>query len=81
MTRYAATYAFYREGMPAACERLRDYVEQASSGVLDEPATVKGMATLLVRGLQCGALDEIDVTYRSGVDIRELESLHRRQVR
>ena len=81
VTRYAATYAFYREGMPAACERLRDYVEQASSGVLDEPATVKGMATLLVRGLQCGALDEIDVTYRSGVDIRELESLHRRQVR
>jgi citrate lyase beta subunit len=81
VTRYAATYAFYREGMPAACERLRSYVDRVSSGVLDEPATVKGMAALLVRGLQCGALDDIEVTDRSGVDIRELESLHRQQIR
>jgi citrate lyase beta subunit len=81
VTRYAATYAFYREGMPAACERLRAYVERADSAVLDEPATAKGMAALLVRGLQCGALDDAEVTDRSGVDVSELESLYRRQVR
>jgi citrate lyase beta subunit len=81
VTRYAATYAFYREGMPEACERLRAYVERASSGVLDEPATVQGMAALLVRGLQCGALDDAEVTDRSGVDVSELRTLYRRQVR
>jgi citrate lyase beta subunit len=81
VTRYAATYAFYREGMPSACERLRAYLDRVSSGVLDEPATVQGMAALLVRGLQCGALDDAEVTDRSGVDVSELETLYRRQVR
>jgi citrate lyase beta subunit len=81
VTRYAATYAFYREGMPSACERLRVYLDRVSSGVLDEPATVQGMAALLVRGLQCGALDDAEVTDRSGVDVSELETLYRRQVR
>jgi citrate lyase beta subunit len=81
VTRYAATYAFYREGMPSACERLRVYLDRVSSGVLDEPATVQGMAALLVRGLQCGALDDAEVTDRSGVDVSELETLYRRQIR
>jgi citrate lyase beta subunit len=81
VTRYAATYAFYREGMPAACDRLRAYLERAESGVLDEPATVQGMAALLVRGLQCGALDEAEVLDRAGVGIGELDGFYRRQVR
>jgi citrate lyase beta subunit len=81
VTRYAATYAFYREGMPEACDRLRTYFERAESGVLDEPATVKGMAALLTRGLQCGALEGTEVAERSGVAISELEALYRRQLR
>jgi hypothetical protein len=81
VTRYAATYAFYREGMPAACDRLRAYLDRAESGILDEPATAKAMAALLVRGLQCGALDAAEVTDRSGVDVGELDSLYRQRVR
>jgi citrate lyase beta subunit len=81
VTRYAATYAFYRDGMPTACDRLRAYLDRAESGVLDEPATAKGMAALLVRGLHCGALDEAEVTDRSGVGIRELDGLYRQQIR
>jgi citrate lyase beta subunit len=81
VTRHATTYAFYRDGMPAACDRLRAYLERAESAVLDEPATAQGMAALLVRGLQCGALDEAEVTDRSGVGVGELASLYRRQVR
>src|SRR5204862_1597470 len=51
VTRYAATYAFYREGFPAAADRLRAYLGGgARSGVLDEPATAQAMAALLVRG-------------------------------
>ena len=30
VSRYAATYAFYREGLPAACARLRAYAARAA---------------------------------------------------
>ncbi|MFD9895408.1 DUF6986 family protein [Amycolatopsis sp. NPDC059027] len=55
-TRYAATYAFFREGFLAAVTRLRDYVDKVDSGVLDEPATAQALASYLLRGLDCGAL-------------------------
>ncbi|HKS43988.1 MAG TPA: aldolase [Amycolatopsis sp.] len=61
-TRFAGTYAFFREGLPSAAARLRDHVGQAESGVLDEPATVQALATFLLRGLDCGAIDEDEVT-------------------
>jgi citrate lyase beta subunit len=80
VTRYAATYGFYRDGMPDACARLRAYLERAAGGVLDEPATAQAMAALLVRGLHCGALDEDEVTERSGVDREALLALYRRRV-
>jgi hypothetical protein len=83
VTRFAATYAFYREGMPSACDRLRVYLDRAGSSptaILDEPATAQAMAALLVRGLQCGALDEGEVAARSGVAMGELEALYRRRV-
>ena len=36
-SRFAATYAFYRQGLPAAAARLRNYVEQTGGGVMDDP--------------------------------------------
>ena len=38
-TRYAATYAFYRDGLDAAVARLAAYLTRQDGGVLDEPAT------------------------------------------
>lgn len=80
VTRYAATYAFYRAGMSAACDRLRTYLGRAQSDVLDEPATAQAMAALLVRGLHCGALDEAEVADRSGVGLGVLQALNRRRI-
>ncbi|HEX2357658.1 MAG TPA: aldolase/citrate lyase family protein [Micromonosporaceae bacterium] len=60
-TRYAATYAFFREGAPAALARLDAYRRRRSSGVLDEPATARALARYLLRGLDCGALDVTEV--------------------
>jgi citrate lyase beta subunit len=80
VTRYAATYAFYRAGMPVACDRLRAYLAHAGSGVLDEPATAQAMASLLVRGVHCGALDAGEVSDRAGVSTEELDALFRRRV-
>jgi hypothetical protein len=81
VTRYAATFAFYRTEFPAAADRLRGYLESTASGnLLDEPATVQAMASVLVRGLHCGALDEAEVVARSGVGIPDLLVHYRRQV-
>jgi citrate lyase beta subunit len=57
-TRYAATYAFFAEGREAAVERLRRYLGRQASGIADEPATARALAGYLLRGLDCGALDE-----------------------
>ncbi|GLY43893.1 aldolase [Amycolatopsis sp. NBRC 101858] len=62
-TRFAATYAFYREGFPAAVDRLRAYADKQSGGVLDEPATAQALAVYLLRGLDCGALDEGELAF------------------
>nr|WP_235032535.1 aldolase/citrate lyase family protein [Actinacidiphila yanglinensis] len=58
-TRYAATYAFYREGLAATTARLAAYTTPSGAptpAVLDEPATARALATHLLRGLDCGAL-------------------------
>jgi citrate lyase beta subunit len=60
-TRYAATYAFFREGAPEAVSRLQAYRSRRATGVLDEPATARALAAYLVRGLDCGALDADEV--------------------
>jgi citrate lyase beta subunit len=62
-TRFAATYAFYREGFPAAVERLCAYAEKTSEGILDEPATAQALAVFLLRGLDCGALDKSELPF------------------
>ncbi|HEX6148506.1 DUF6986 family protein [Nocardioides sp.] len=67
-TRFAATYAFFREGFPAAAERLQTYVAHADSTVLDEPATARALSDFVVRGLDCGALDQTEVTEATGLD-------------
>jgi citrate lyase beta subunit len=62
-TRFAATYAFYRDGLAAASRRLAAYVGVRAGGVLDEPATARALARFLLRGLDCGALDESEVGF------------------
>jgi citrate lyase beta subunit len=62
-TRYAATYAFFRDGRDAAVTRLRRYLDRRSGGILDEPATARALAGFLLRGLDCGALDGGDAGF------------------
>ncbi|SDU59044.1 DUF6986 family protein [Gordonia westfalica] len=79
VTRYLATYAFYRDGFDSAAVRLRDYAHRISSSVLDEPATARALAGFIRRGEACGALtvDEIETATDLPVaKVREL-ALHR----
>jgi citrate lyase beta subunit len=77
-TRYLATYAFFRQGLPAAGQRLRAYVERSGGAVLDEPATAEALARFLQRGIDCGALTEAEVRVVAGVDTAALGRLLRR---
>ncbi len=74
-TRYVAVYAFYREGLRAAAARLAAYVAKAGGDVMDEPATAKALSGYLLRGLDCGAVDPVEVTELTGLDRKQLDAL------
>ncbi|HXB48448.1 MAG TPA: aldolase [Streptosporangiaceae bacterium] len=74
-SRYAATYGFFVGGLPRACERLRAYTASAKSGTLEEPATARALAGFLLRGLDCGAFGEADISERCDLDRADLRTL------
>jgi citrate lyase beta subunit len=75
VTRYVATYAFFRSAMPVAVARLAAYLDRTDSGVLDEPATARALAFVLVRGLDCGAVDTAEILAAGGPDAVVLAKL------
>ncbi|MGY1578057.1 DUF6986 family protein [Streptomyces sp. MN13] len=72
-TRYAAVFAFYREGFEQAAGRLARYANRAGGDVMDEPATAKALSGYLLRGLDCGALDIAEVAKLTGLTRADLE--------
>jgi citrate lyase beta subunit len=74
-SRYAATYGFFRTGLPAALARLDSVTSRAHSGVLEEPATARALAAYLLRGLDCGAVSEPEVVSGCGLGRAELAQL------
>ncbi|RXS88460.1 aldolase [Streptomyces sp. TM32] len=79
-TRYAAVYAFYREGLEQAAARLAAYVAKAGGEVMDEPATAKALSGYLLRGLDCGAVDPEEVARLTGLTRADLDVLAGRLV-
>ena len=79
VSRYLATYAFYRQGLPAAAARLRAYLNKESGGVVDEPATAQALAAFLMRGVHCGAVDDAETLDLAGVDRTTLDAMARRK--
>ncbi|MEV5444858.1 aldolase/citrate lyase family protein [Streptomyces sp. NPDC052644] len=72
-TRYAAVFAFYREGLEPAAARLAAYANQAGGDVMDEPATAKALSSYLLRGIDCGALDTAEVARLTGLTRTDLD--------
>ncbi|MFJ8584228.1 DUF6986 family protein [Streptomyces sp. NPDC093595] len=72
-TRYAAVFAFYREGFEQAAARLSAYANQAGGDVMDEPATAKALSSYLLRGIDCGALDTDEVARLTGLSRADLD--------
>lgn len=77
-SRYAATFAFYREGLSDAGARLRAYLERAASAILDEPATARALAGYLLRARECGAVTRNELEAATGAAYRALRKLAQR---
>jgi len=76
-TRYAATFGFYRDGLPRASGRLRNYLDHTGSGVLDEPATARALADYLLRAANCGATNAAELHELTGLSIEGISELAR----
>jgi citrate lyase beta subunit len=77
VTRYAATYGFYRENLPTATTRLRRYAERSASGQ-EEPATARALAAFLTRALDCGALPEQELQALTNLTADQVRATRRR---
>src|SRR5215813_799417 len=78
-TRYAAVYAFFLEGLDAASERLKNFVDKAAKATLvgdvfDDAATGQGLLNYFLRAVNSGALSEKEAVEFSGLTLAELRS-------
>ncbi|MFR9752919.1 DUF6986 family protein [Nocardia sp. 004] len=55
ITRWLATYDFFRQAIDVAVPRLRNYLARRSDDIIDEPATAEALAATVLRGIGCGA--------------------------
>ena len=77
-TRYAAVYSFFLEGLEAATERLRNFIDKAGQATLvgdvfDDAATGQGLLNYFLRALNCGAITE-EEALATGLTLEELRS-------
>jgi citrate lyase beta subunit len=77
-TRYAAVYTFFLEGLAAATERLRNFMDKAGQATLvgdvfDDAATGQGLLNYFLRGMNSGALTESEAL-ATGLTLDELRS-------
>jgi citrate lyase beta subunit len=80
VSRYAASYAFFLDGLPAAAARLTSYLgtrpgPAADAGPAEEPATVRALAGYLARGLDCGAVPPAELAAATGLEPAGLYAL------
>ena len=76
-SRYAAVYAFFLEGLDAASERLKNFVQKAAQATLvgdvfDDAATGQGLLNYFLRAMNCGAITEDEAVEKSGLTAAEL---------
>jgi citrate lyase beta subunit len=80
VTRWLATFAFFRAAMTAAASRLQAYLDRRGGAIVDEPATAEALAAVVLRGLDCGAFTAADVVALApGVTVEVLRNLKNRE--
>jgi citrate lyase beta subunit len=76
VTRYAAVYSFFLEGLEQASLRLRSFMERAAQATLvgdvfDDAATGQGLLNYFLRGVGCGAITAAEAQ-ATGLTLDEL---------
>jgi hypothetical protein len=76
--RYAATYAFFLEGLEQVTDRLQGFVQKATratlcGGVFDDAATGQGLLNFFLLGLSCGAITQEEVL-KTGLSIEDIQT-------
>jgi citrate lyase beta subunit len=79
VTRYAAVYSFFLEGLDAASGRLRNFIEKAAQATLvgevfDDAATGQGLLNYFLRAINCGAISVEEAQSRTGLTFADLRS-------
>jgi citrate lyase beta subunit len=79
VTRYAAVFAFFLEGLGPASDRLKNFVQKAAQATLagdvfDDAATGQGLLNYFLRATNCGAITEREAVEMSGLSVAELQS-------
>jgi citrate lyase beta subunit len=79
VTRYAALYAFFLDGLGPASERLKNFVQKAAQATLvgdvfDDAATGQGLLNYFLRAMNCGAITEAEAVEMSSLTVAELQS-------
>jgi citrate lyase beta subunit len=79
VTRYAALYSFFLEGIDAAGVRLSNFVGKAAQATLvgdvfDDAATGQGLLNFFLRGINSGAITEEEALKMTGLTADEFRS-------
>jgi citrate lyase beta subunit len=77
-TRYGAVFGFFLEGLSAASERLKNFIDKAAQATLvgdvfDDAATGQGLLNFFLRGISCGAVQEEEAT-ATGLSLDEIRT-------
>jgi citrate lyase beta subunit len=77
VSRYAALYAFFHEGLDVAAERLRTFIKKAAQATLadrvfDDAATGQGLLNYFLRAMSAGAITEAEAEARTGLSAADL---------
>jgi citrate lyase beta subunit len=78
VSRYAALYTFFLEGLEPASARLNNFIGKAAQATLvgdvfDDAATGQGLLNYFLRGLSCGAMTQEEAA-KAGLTRAELET-------
>ena len=77
VSRYAAVFGFFMEGLDAAGARLQNFTTKAFQATLvgdvfDDAATGQGLLNYFLRGINSGAVTEAEAASRSGLTVDEI---------
>jgi hypothetical protein len=77
VSRYAALFEFFLQGLDAAGERLRNFVDKAAQAslvgdVFDDAATGQGLLNYFLRAVQTGAVTEARAVEMSQLTVDEI---------